>query len=76
MVVKTFYQNVGGRRGKSDVIQFTQDDGNLMLVACLVFHWSDPGGHKPDTWSFAAITDELLPVIQEPGRPADRVVEA
>ncbi|EWS52542.1 MULTISPECIES: SOS response-associated peptidase family protein [unclassified Methylibium] len=55
LIVKTFYENVD-RDGKNVVLQFTPDDREPMLVACLWSRWSGKDG--PDLLSFAAITDE------------------
>lgn len=64
MIVKTFYENVD-RDGKNVVLQFTPDDREPMLVACLWSRWS--GKDEPDLLSFAAITDEPPPEVAAAG---------
>jgi len=54
-VVKKFYENVD-RDGKNAVLEFTPNNGEDMIVACLYSHWIGKDGE--DLWSFAAITDE------------------
>lgn len=60
LVVRKFYENV--TRVRSDgtaenvVLEFSPNDGENMLVACLWSRWSAPG--EADLLSFAAITDE------------------
>jgi putative SOS response-associated peptidase YedK len=54
-IVRKFYENVD-RDGKNAVLEFTPNDGEDMVVACLYSHWVDKEG--VDLWSFAAITDE------------------
>lgn len=64
MIVKTFYENVD-RDGKNVVLQFTPDDREPMLVACLWSRWT--GKDEPDLLSFAAITDEPPPEVAAAG---------
>lgn len=64
MIVKTFYENVD-REGKNVVLQFTPDDREPMLVACLWSRWT--GKDEPDLLSFAAITDEPPPEVAAAG---------
>jgi putative SOS response-associated peptidase YedK len=56
MVVDTFYENVEGEDGRNKVLQFTPQDGEPMLIACLWSRWT--GHSEPDLLSYAAITDE------------------
>jgi len=76
LIVDSFYENVKkskmeGRvlaEGEDDenvILQFTPRDGSRMLVACLWSKWSAPG--EPDLYSFAAITDEPPPEVDEAG---------
>jgi putative SOS response-associated peptidase YedK len=64
MIVKTFYENVD-RDGKNVVLQFTPDDREPMLVACLWSRWT--GKDEPDLLSFAAITDDPPPEVAAAG---------
>lgn len=64
MIVKTFYENVD-RDGKNVVLQFTPDDREPMLVACLWSRWTGKG--EPDLLSFAAITDDPPPEVAAAG---------
>jgi len=72
LLVDTFYENVEGEDGKNRVVQFTPRNGELMLVACLWSHWTDPKGQEPDLLSFAAITDEPEPEVAAAGH--DRTI--
>ena len=72
MVVETFYENVEGKDGKNQVLQFTPRDGSLMYVACLWSRWTDPNGVEPDLISFAAITDDPEPEVAAAGH--DRTI--
>lgn len=72
LLVDTFYENVEGEDGKNRVIQFSPRNGELMLVACLWSHWTDPKGKEPDLLSFAAITDEPEPEVAAAGH--DRTI--
>lgn len=72
LVVDTFYENVEGKDGKNQVIQFTPRDREPMLVACLWSHWTDPTGKLPDLDSFAAITDDPEPEVAAAGH--DRTI--
>ena len=67
MVVEGFYENVKRhvmehRELRSDeseenvVLQFTPSPPQLMFIACLWSHWTDP--KEPSVRGFAAITDE------------------
>ena len=67
LIVYRFYENVEGEDGRNRVLEFTPDDGEPMLVACLWSHWTDPKGIEPDLYSFAAITDEPPPEIAAAG---------
>jgi len=62
--VRTFYENVD-RDGKNAVLQFTPNNGEGMIVACLYSHWTGKDGE--DLWSFAAITDEPPPEVAAAG---------
>ena len=57
----------GNENGHNRVIQFTPRNGELMLVACLWSHWTDPKGKEPDLLSFAAIIDEPEPQVAAAG---------
>lgn len=72
MVASRFYENVEGPEGKNQVLEFVPRDGELMLIACLWSHWSDPKGKEPDLLSFAAITDEPEPEVAAAGH--DRTI--
>ena len=72
MVASRFYENVEGPEGKNQVLEFVPRDGELMLIACLWSHWSDPKGKEPDPLSFAAITDEPEPEVAAAGH--DRTI--
>lgn len=72
MVASRFYENVEGPDGKNQVLEFVPRDGELMLIACLWSHWSDPKGKEPDLLSFAAITDEPEPEVAAAGH--DRTI--
>jgi putative SOS response-associated peptidase YedK len=61
--VRRFYENVS-RDGQNVVLEFSPDDGQPMLVACLWSRWSGPQG---DLLSFAAITDEPPPEVAAAG---------
>ena len=54
-VVRRFYENVD-RDGKNAVLEFTPDNGEDMIVACLWSRWIGADGEE--LLSFAAITDE------------------
>ena len=67
MVVESFYENVkrhtaerrelgAGEAEQNIVLQFTPTPPQIMLIACLWSHWTDP--KEPDLRGFAAITDE------------------
>jgi putative SOS response-associated peptidase YedK len=62
--VHRFYENVS-RDGQNVVLEFSPDDGQPMLVACLWSRWSGPQG---ELLSFAAITDEPPPEVAAAGR--------
>jgi putative SOS response-associated peptidase YedK len=64
LIVKTFYEHVD-RDGKDVVLQFTPDDREPMLVACLWSRWTSKD--EPDLLSFAAITDEPPPEVAAAG---------
>ncbi len=72
MVASRFYENVEGPDGKNQVLEFVPRDGELMLIACLWSHWTDPKGKEPDLLSFAAITDEPEPEVAAAGH--DRTI--
>lgn len=59
MVVDRFYENVEGPNGANQVLEVVPKTREVMLVACLWSHWTDPKGIAPDLPSFPAITDEL-----------------
>ena len=67
LVVESFYENVkrhtmehralsAGEREENVVLQFKPEPAQIMYVACLWSHWTDP--REPDLRGFAAITDE------------------
>ncbi len=62
MVARRFYENVEqvGDNGKPHnvVLEFSPNNDQEMLVACLWSRWTDPSGKEPVLLSFAAITDE------------------
>jgi putative SOS response-associated peptidase YedK len=72
MVASTFYENVEGKDGGNEVLQFTPRTGEDMLIACLWSRWTDPKGVEPDLLSFAAITDEPEPEVAAAGH--DRTI--
>ena len=72
IVVETFYENVEGKDGKNQVLQFTPRDGGPMYVPCLFSHWTDPKGVEPELLSFAAITDDPEPEVAAAGH--DRTI--
>ena len=72
MVASRFYENVEGPEGKNQVLEFVPRDGELMLIACLWSHWTDPKGQALELDSFAAITDEPEPEVAAAGH--DRTV--
>ena len=72
IVVETFYENVEGKDGKNQVLQFTPRDGGPMYVPCLFSHWTDLKGLEPELWSFAAITDDPEPEVAAAGH--DRTI--
>lgn len=63
MPASRFYENVD-RDGKNAVLEFSPDDGQPMLVACLWSRWTGPEG---ELLSFAAITDEPPPEVAAAG---------
>ena len=63
MPVTRFYENVN-RDGKNVVLEFSPEDGQPMLVACLWSRWVGPEG---ELLSFAAITDEPPPEVAAAG---------
>ncbi|MFB9067136.1 SOS response-associated peptidase family protein [Pseudofulvimonas gallinarii] len=67
VIAHRFYENVEGPDGRNRVLEFSPDDGEPMLVACLWSHWTDPAGKLPDLYSFAAITDEPPPEVAAAG---------
>lgn len=72
IVASKFYENVDDGKGGSKVLEFTPRTGELMLIACLVSHWTDPKGELPSLWSFAAVTDEPEPEVAAAGH--DRTI--
>lgn len=72
LIVRRFYENVEGPDGRNRVLEFSPEDGQPMLVACLWSHWTDPAGREQDLYSFAAITDDPPPEIAAAGH--DRCV--
>lgn len=67
MVVESFYENVkrhamegrelgAGEQEANVVLQFTPEPPQVMYIASLWSHWTDP--KEPDLRGFAAITDE------------------
>ncbi|TNJ34833.1 SOS response-associated peptidase family protein [Arenimonas terrae] len=68
VLVNSFYERVD-RDGKSTEVEFTPDDGEPMLVACL---WSDWGDGDERLHSFAIITDEPPPEVRAAGH--DRMI--
>ncbi|MDN8643539.1 SOS response-associated peptidase family protein [Stenotrophomonas indicatrix] len=72
MVVDTFYENVEGPDGKSQLVQFTPRMREPLLVACLWSHWVDPADKEPDLLSFAAITGNPEPEVAAAGH--DRTI--
>ncbi len=67
LVIESFYENVkrhtmehralsAGEREENVVLQFKPEPAQIMYVACLWSHWTDP--REPDLRGFAAITDE------------------
>jgi putative SOS response-associated peptidase YedK len=67
MVVESFFENVklhamqhrelnSGEAQQNVVLQFKPEPAQVMYVACLWSHWTDP--KEPDLRGFAAITDE------------------
>ncbi|WP_205984885.1 SOS response-associated peptidase family protein, partial [Pseudofulvimonas gallinarii] len=42
VIAHRFYENVEGPDGRNRVLEFSPDDGEPMLVACLWSHWTDP----------------------------------
>ena len=63
MPAERFYENVE-QDGKNVVLEFSPDDGQPMLVACLWSRWTGPEGKL---LSFAAITDEPPPEVAAVG---------
>jgi putative SOS response-associated peptidase YedK len=67
MMVENFYENVklhamehrelkAGEQQTNVVLQFSPEPPQMMYIACLWSHWTDP--KEPDLRGFAAITDE------------------
>jgi len=67
MVVESFFENVklhaiqhrelgAGEHEQNVVLQFKPEPQQVMYIACLWSHWTDP--KEPDLRGFAAITDE------------------
>ncbi|HTD74097.1 MAG TPA: SOS response-associated peptidase family protein [Steroidobacteraceae bacterium] len=67
LVVESFYENVKrhtmehrelvvGEAEENVVLQFKPEPAQIMYVACLWSHWTDP--NEPDLRGFAAITDD------------------
>jgi putative SOS response-associated peptidase YedK len=69
MVADVFYENVTGPDGKNQVLAFTPQTGEPMLLACL---WSPWSGDGEELLSFAAITDEPEPEVAAAGH--DRTI--
>lgn len=67
VIAHRFYENVEAEGGGNAVLEFTPDDDEPMLLACLWSHWTDPKGQLPDLYSFAAITDEPPPEVAAAG---------
>jgi putative SOS response-associated peptidase YedK len=63
MPMSRFFENVS-RDGKNVVLEFSPEDGQPMLVACLWSRWSGPEG---ELLSCAAITDEPPPEVAAAG---------
>lgn len=68
VLINSFYENVS-RDGKATELEFTPDDGEPMIVACL---WSDWGEGDDRLQSFAIITDEPAPEVKAAGH--DRLI--
>jgi putative SOS response-associated peptidase YedK len=68
VLVNSFFENVD-RDGKATEIEFTPDDDEPMVVACL---WSDWGEGDDRLQSFAIITDEPAPEVLAAGH--DRLI--
>lgn len=68
VLINSFYESVD-RDGKATEIQFTPDDGEPMIVACL---WSEWGEGDDRLQSFAIITDEPAPEVKAAGH--DRLI--
>jgi putative SOS response-associated peptidase YedK len=66
-----FYEHVEVD-GQDRVLEFVPRTGELMLIACLWSHWTDPTGKEPDLLSFAAITDDPEPEVAAAGH--DRTI--
>jgi putative SOS response-associated peptidase YedK len=67
LVVESFYENVkrhtmehralnAGEAEENVVLQFKPEPAQIMYIACLWSHWTDP--KEPDLRGFAAITDD------------------
>jgi putative SOS response-associated peptidase YedK len=67
LVVESFYENVkrhamehrelvAGEVEENVVLQFKPEPAQVMYIACLWSHWTDP--NEPDLRGFAAITDD------------------
>ena len=76
VVVSSFYENVAlhdfenralrpGEKNKNIVLHFNPKPATQMILACLWYHWHEPG--KPELYSFAAITDEPPPEVAATG---------
>jgi len=76
MVVESFFENVklhamrhrelqAGEAEQNVVLQFKPEPQQVMYIACLWSHWTDP--KEPDLRGFAAITDEPPPDVAAAG---------
>jgi len=61
MVATRFYENVEGRDGRNQVLEFKPLDEEPMLISCVWLHGIDPMGNESELLSLAAITDEPEP---------------
>jgi putative SOS response-associated peptidase YedK len=76
IVVESFFENVklhamrhrelqAGEAEQNVVLQFKPEPQQVMYIACLWSHWTDP--KEPDLRGFAAITDEPPPDVAAAG---------
>jgi len=71
MPVSSFFENVTGPDGANQVLHFSPQPAETMLIACQYSEWVDPKTKEPLV-SFAAVTDDPPPEVAAAG--PDRII--